>query len=352
MGVIRNAISKRVINKAAPEDVKSAARTKKIEILTKEIGLPEYLAHKVADGEITLAQAKNMEVDQAMIRNNSEPPIAPGEFDTFQDKVAQIKARGKKLSGGAVAGSAVMSDDSEAGPLKLAAGLTPDLAARQLKNRLNKEKQRGISPGNTATDFVHRNTNYDNGFLSGVNKSGEGYGGPSYISGVKEFAYELIQSTSDPAVKQAVMEWVQPRMARGMGASAVTASAGAAANDGERQERGPIANILDKMEQIELIPDKATRTVAIELLSDQLMKAINHIEMPARGLWGTARGLFGLATDEKGHDTRRAMQKVYTQPADDSLEQAGQYVLKETGSPAAAATTRTLGMLTDPTFWL
>ena len=141
-------------------------------------------------------------------------------------------------------------------------------------------------------------------------------------------------------------------MARGAAASAVTASAGAAANDGERQEQGPIAKILDKMEQIELIPDKATRTVAMELLSKELDNAIAHIQMPAQGLWGTARGLFGAATGEEAHDTRRAMNRVYTQDTDKSLQQAGEYVLRETGSPAAAASASTLGMLTDPTFWL
>jgi len=250
--------------------------------------------------------------------------------------------------------SAGQSEEADAGPLRLASGLTPDIAAKQLKNRLNKERQKGISPSNTATDFVHRNTNYDNGFLSSIKKSGEGYGGPSYVSGVKEFAHELIQNTDDPAVKSAVMEWVRPRMARGAAAGAVTASARAAAGEEGQatEEQGVIASILDKMEEMELIPDRETRIIAMELLTIELGKAIEAVQMPARGLWGTARGVFGLATGEAGHDTRRAMNRVYTQDTDESLEQAGQYVLKETGSPAAAAATSTLGMLTDPTFWL
>ena len=373
-----------------PEEELAATMKAKERVMTQEMEINPALAKQVNDGDIPLAEAERLSANQnRRLGTGSEQVVVddntlissvrgadPDGIKLFEWKQSLPQKQRSALTMAEIeykkgnpkplaqlyrvmgvttavgAGSALASEGAEAGPLKLTAGLTADLAGRQLKNRLNKERQRGISPGNTATDYVHRNSNYDNGFLSSIKKSGEAYGGPSYTSGVKEFAQELIQGTDDPAVKNAVMEWVRPRMARGAAASAVTASAGAAANDGERQEQGPIAKILDKMEQIELIPDKATRTVAMELLSKELDNAIAHIQMPAQGLWGTARGLFGAATGEESHDTRRAMNRVYTQDTDKSLQQAGEYVLKETGSPAAAASASTLGMLTDPTFWL
>lgn len=373
-----------------PEEELAATMRTKERVMTQEMEINPALAKQVNDGDISLAEAQRLSANQnrrlgtgseqavvddgaliSAVRGADPDGIKLGEWKRnlpekqreaiTNAEIAYKRGNPKPLAQlyrvmGATtvvgAGSALASEGAEAGPLRLAAGLTPDLAARQLKNRLNKERQKGISPRNTATDFVHRNTNYDNGFLSGIKKSGEGYGGPTYVSGVKEFAQELLQGTEDPAVREAVMEWVRPRMARGMGVSAVTASAGAAANDGEKQEQGPIANILDKMEQMELIPDKATREVAMELLADQLSKAVKHMQMPAQGLWGTARGLFGLATDEEGHDTRRAMREVYTQPTEESLDRFGHHVMKETGSPAAGAAAVSLGMLTDPAMWL
>jgi hypothetical protein len=152
------------------------------------------------------------------------------------------------------------------------------------------------------------------------------------------------------------MEWVQPRIARGGQVAAVTAAAGganrAAADEGKPKEQGMIANILDKMEQFELIPDERTRAIGMELLKREVGNALATMERPAQGLWGTGRGLFGLVTGEAPHDTRRAMMEVYTQPTDQSLDRFGQYVLRETGSPAAAAALRTGGMLTDPSNWL
>lgn len=373
-----------------PEEELAATMRAKERVMAQEMEINPALAKQVNDGDISLAEARRLSANQnrrlgtgseqvviddhaliSSVRGADPDGIKLGEWKrSLPEKqreaitnaeIAYKRGNPKPLAqlyrvmGVATAvgaGSALASEGAEAGPLKLTGGLTADLAGRQLRNRLNKERQKGISPGTTATDYVHRNTNYDNGFLSSIKKSGEEYGGPTYTSGVKEFAQELIQGTQDPAVRDAVMEWVRPRMARGAAASAVTASAGAAANDDEKQERGPVASILDKMEQAELIPDKAVRVMAMEFLSRELDSAIAHIQMPAQGLWGTARGLFGAATDEAPADTRRAMREVYTQPTDESLERAGRYVLKETGSPSAAAATSTLGMLTDPTFWL
>ena len=263
---------------------------------------------------------------------------------------------GGALAGTVGLGALSQSEEADAAALKLLKNMTPEMATSQIKNRLNKDRFRGVSPNKSVTDYVHNNTTYDRGFLSDIRKQGEEYGGPTYRAGVTDFAKELLASTDDPNVKSAIMDWVQPRLARGGQVAAVTAAAAganrAAAEDETPEEQGPIGKVLTQMEKLDLIPDAGARAMAMAFLKKELASAIKHIEMPAQGLWGTARGLFGLATDEAPEDTRRAMREVYTQPTDESLERAGQYVLKETGSPAAAAATSTLGMLTDPSFWL
>lgn len=279
-----------------------------------------------------------------------------------RDAVYDPEYNGPNIMGGALAGAVGLgalsqSEEADAAALKLLKNMTPEMATSQIKNRLNKDRFKGISPNKSVTDYVHNNTTYDRGFLSDIKRSGEQYGGPTYRAGVTDFAKELLASTDDPNVKSAIMDWVQPRLARGGQVAAVTAAAAganrAAAEDEapKEKEQGSIGKVLTQMEELDLIPDAGARAMAMAFLKRELDAAIKHIEMPAQGLWGTARGLFGLATDEAPADTRRAMKEVYTQPTEQSLERAGTYVLKETGSPAAAAATSTLGMLTDPSFW-
>lgn len=373
--------------KPTPEEEIAATLRTKERVMVNEMEINPALAKQVNDGDIPLAEAQRISAnqnrklgagkEQVMMDDNavisSIKGADPDGIRLFEWKQGLPQKQRAAVTGaeieykkgnpkplaqlyrvmGVTAAVGAGSAGAEAGPLKLAGALTPDLAAKQLKNRLNKERQKGISPGNTATDYVHRNSNYDNGFLSSIKKSGEAYGGPTYVSGVKEFAQEIFESTDDPAVKSAIMEWAKPRVARGGQVAALAGGANrAAANDGEPQEQSMIANVLDKMEQLELIPDERTRTIGMEMLKRELAKAVEWTQMSAQGLWGTGRGLFGLATGEAPHDTRRAMREVYAAPPEENLERAGQYVLKETGSPAAAAATSTLGMLTDPASWL
>ena len=373
--------------KPTPEEEMAATLRAKERVMVDEMEINPALAKQVNDGDVPLAEAQRISANQnrklgagkeqvvmddnAVISSiNGADPDGIKLFEWKQGlpqkqraavtsaEIEYKKGNPKPLAQlyrvmGVTAVVGAGSASAEAGPLKLMGSLTPDLAGRQLKNRLNKERQKGISPGNTATDYVHRNSNYDNGFLSKIKKSGEAYGGPTYVSGVKEFAQEILESTDDPAVKSAIMDWAKPRVARGGQVAALAGGANrAAANDGEPQEQSMIASVLDKMEQLELIPDERTRTIGMEMLKREFDKAIEFTQMSAQGLWGTGRGLFGLATGEEPVDTRRAMREVYAAPPEENLERAGQYVLKETGSPAAAAATSTLGMLTDPSYWL
>ena len=120
----------------------------------------------------------------------------------------------------------------------------------------------------------------------------------------------------------------------------------------KKKEEGMLGELSDALASLSWLSDKRSKLIASILLSDQFEKGMEHSQLPARGIWGTGRLAAGAALGEKPSDTRRAANRIYTQPTDKTLQEAGQYVLKKTGSPAAAAATSTLGMLTDPTFWL
>lgn len=409
---VGRALSKKA--KHTPEQELAATNRVKERVMTEEMEINPALARQVNDGDITLAEAQRISANQNRRLGVGKEQAAmddlavissvrgadPDGIKLFEWKqglpqkqkaavtsaeIEYKKGNPKPLaqlyrvmgvtavvgagSAGAEAGplktaataataasAGFASEDADAAALKLLGKLGPETATSQIKNRLNKDRFRGVSPGKSVTDYVHNNTNYDRGFLSDIRKSGEPRGGPTYTSGVTDFAKDLINSTDDPNVKSAIMEWVQPRIARGGQTAAVTAAAAganrAAAEDEAPKKQGPVAKILTQMEELDLIPDAETRTIAMTFLKRELAAALEAIQMPAQGLWGTGRGMLGLATGEAPADTRRAMREVYTQPTDESLERAGQYVLKETGSPAAAAATSTLGMLTDPSFWL
>jgi hypothetical protein len=110
------------------------------------------------------------------------------------------------------AGSALASEDAEAKPsLLLRKGIDAITAGRQIKNKINKE---GGDPARVVQRFVHENTNYDSGFTSLARRWDQGRNGDAYVFGIKKMAYDLLQGTDDPQVRQAVMGWLTPRLQR------------------------------------------------------------------------------------------------------------------------------------------
>ena len=125
-----------------------------------------------------------------------------------------------------VSGSALASEDTEAAPaLLLKKGIDASGAGKIIRNKINRE---GGGDGKAVERFVHEQSNYDNGFTEAARKWDGGNNGENYVYGIKKMAHELIQGTDDPAVRKAVMGWLQPRLQRAAAATAGVGATGAA----------------------------------------------------------------------------------------------------------------------------
>jgi hypothetical protein len=266
-----------------------------VDSMADDIGLEGLASTSEEAREQAISSFRDFMLDEGILGTQYGIDGSNRGYSIFDDSIINIVDKTKPaglLAGAAGVGALGQSDDADAGPLKLVSGLTPDLAARQLKNRLNKERQKGISPGNTATDFIHRNTNYDNGFLSTIKKSGEEYGGPSYSSGVREFAQELYQGTEDQAVRSAISDWATPRLQRGAAGSGAGLLA-AGANAEEQPRSAAEAGFAPWPEYKD-----PNAPLPVPTGWDILDSVTGVLGMPMAGLQGIARGVYGLATGE------------------------------------------------------
>lgn len=195
------------------------------------------------------------------------------------------------------------SDDADAMPaLTLIKGVDAGLAARQLRNKINKERGKGISGEKSVADYIHRNTNYENGFITGAKKWDKGLNGPSYVDGINRMADDIIAGTDDPMVQRAVEDWRYSRLDAGRhqkygrggqvaaGAGAGVLATGARADEPmSAQEAGFPA-----------WPEYKDPNAPLPLPTgwDILDSVGNVLGMPMAGLQGLARGAYGLATGE------------------------------------------------------
>lgn len=116
-------------------------------------------------------------------------------------------------AGAAALGGLFASADAEAHPaLTFAKGINAKLASQQLRNKLNKERVKGISGEKTVADYIHRNSNYENGFLNDATKWDGGLNGESYNAGINSMADELADATDDPYLMEAIEDWRVSRL--------------------------------------------------------------------------------------------------------------------------------------------
>jgi hypothetical protein len=215
------------------------------------------------------------------------------------------------------------SDDADAMPaLTLMKGIDAGLAARQLRNKINKERGKGISGEKSVADYIHRNTNYENGFLTGARKWDNGLNGESYSMGVNTMADDIIAGSDDPMVREAVEAWRTSRLDSGrhnrygrggmVAAPAGVLAAGARAEDEPRsaQEAGfpawpeptePTEAPRSAREAgFPAWPEYKDPNAPLPTPTgwDIVDSVVGVLGMPMAGLQGLARGAYGLATGE------------------------------------------------------
>ena len=276
VGTISNRVAKKVISKATPEQLERARRGAQEKVLVEEMGVNPALAKQVVDGDITVAEAELRTANQNNKLGFGEQAEAVDDVgyinqvraadpdgiklyeikqnlpDAEKNKLTMAEIAYKKgdpkplatmyrtlgIAGAVGAGSALASEDAEAAPaLLLRKGLDATTAGRQIKNKMNRE---GTEGGRTVQDYIHKESNYDNGFTDEARRWDEGNNGPTYVYGIKKMAYDLIQGTDDPQVKKAVMAWLNPRLQRAAVATGAVGMAGAAAA-GEEEYPVPAA---------------------------------------------------------------------------------------------------------------
>ena len=225
-------------------------KDQQVRVMVDEMEVNPGLARQVADGDITLGNAQTRSAnqnrkletgkEQGVMDDNvvissvrgADPDgiklrsikddLSPAQKAELTDAEIAYKRGNPKplaklyrtlgIAGAVGAGGALASEDAEAMPsLILRKGLDYAMAGRQIKNKINKE---GGGDGKAVERFIHEQTNYDGGFTQGARKWDKGRNGDTYVQGVKQMAYDLLQNTDDPQVKKAVMGWLAPRLQR------------------------------------------------------------------------------------------------------------------------------------------
>lgn len=227
------------------------------------------------------------------------------------DSLINIAERGNadpRLLGGVAAGTAGLlalgaSDDADAG---VAGRVLSEsgLAYKQLRKQVARNKQNGISPGNTVKQWVHdkKNTTY-NDMNSYATKVDGGKGGDYYKQQTQNIVDQILEGVENPDkdLMAGLAEWNGARQSRELGhrpdwekgaaspgllggTAAVTAGALATPALMKDEPFDPTAPLP--------APDFATQMgKAGEVLGTVL-------DAPMTGLQGIARGLFGLIEGE------------------------------------------------------
>jgi hypothetical protein len=194
------------------------------------------------------------------------------------------------------------SDGAEAQPLlTLAKGIDAGLASRQLRNKINKERSKGISGEKSVADYIHRNTNYENGFITGAKKWDEGLNGPSYVDGINTMADDLVAGTDDPMVQRAVEDWRYSRLDAGRhqkyGRGGMVAAPSGVLATGARAEDEPRSAREAGFPELPVYEDP-NAPLPMPTGWDIVDSVTGVLGMPMAGLQGLARGVYGLATGE------------------------------------------------------
>ena len=182
--------------------------------------------------------------------------------------------------------------DAEAMPAAaFKAGVQHPIA--QLRKQVAKNKQNGVSPEKTVTDWIHKNTNYEH--IGKVGRKTEGMSGDWY-KGQIDGIYEMLLDGADKDMMAGLDAWRGARMGRDSKhvMPHVAAAAGAAGLAGAGNASASDAG-FPEWSRYEIGPSHGLPTPT---WGDVGESVFNVLGAPMAGLQGLARGAYGLATGE------------------------------------------------------
>lgn len=247
------------------------------------------------------------------------------------DAVKLGRKAAKPAAAGAVATGLLATNAEEAEAGVLGRVLKSDVAYNQLRKFIARNKQKGISPGSSVRDWVHdaANTNYDH-MATYARKSVDGHSaGDYYKDQVQSIVDQVLDGVDSPDkdLVAGLEDWSGQRLSREAGyvpkhrqrGAATVPAMGAAAGVGAA---GLAAQAAYDPDAPLPLPD-----------GGQILDNVFRIlDMPASGLMGITRGLFGLATGEGAEEALRQGVSVSEGGTDAAGERLEDWVADKTGN--------------------
>lgn len=281
----------------------------------------------------------------------------------------------KAAAPAAGAGLMFPSDDAEAMPAAaFKAGVQHPY--NQLRKLVAKNKQNGVSPEKTVTDWIHKNTNYEH--IGKVGRKSEGMSGDyfkSQIDGIYDMLLDGVEpGTADKDLMSGLDSWrgtrvgrdsshQMPHVAAAAGAAGLAGAGNASASDAgfpSWEEYEPEPSMWEKAGDAALgalgtaagpfVPGGAFAESAIgKHVYGNLGEVMDLVEIPARAAHGVARGGWGLLNGESPGQAFSQGVGTYNSTMDENAERLSKYVEGRGAHPDDVKAAYWGTLLTDPT---
>ena len=223
----------------------------------------------------------------------------------------------------------------------------------QLRKLVAKNKQNGVSPEKTVTDWIHKNTNYEH--IGKVGRKSEGMSGDyfkSQIDGIYEMLLDGIEpGAADKDLMSGLDSWrgtrvgrdsshQMPHIAAAAGAAGLAGAGNASAADAgfpSWEQYEPEPSMWEKAGDAvmgslgyALEPWMPGGTVAESAVGKHVAGNVGDVldltEIPGRALHGVARGGWGLMNGESAGEAFDQGMGTYNSTIDENAERFSSYV--------------------------
>ena len=268
------------------------------------------------------------------------------------------------------AGASLMFPSDEAEALPVAAfksGVQHPVA--QLRKQVQKNKQNGISPEKTVTDWIHKNTNYEH--IGKVGRQTEGMSGDWYKGQIDDL-YKMIGEGADKDTMSGLDAWKSSRVSRdskhAMPHVAAAAAAATAAGGANAQDAGfpswdsyrPEPSMWEKAGNAvlgslgtALEPWMEGGAIAESDLGKRVYGNVGDVmdltEIPARAAHGVIRGGYGLLNGESPRQAFSEGMDTYNSTMDENGQRFADWVGTQGGTDWDKTAAYWGTLLSDPT---